>query len=599
MVQTAGVCSFLDRPWTLEDVISIPSDSESDTDSDVEVVEQDVPRVHLVHNQHPDDSLPSISEIMASLINVRHDPTEAIWSSSEDLCLPDEWESRNSLTSNSSREVIFVSRALESPGVTADSNVLVSPPIQQHDDGVSVVLPTPIRRPCVVSAASECCSVQPTTALPRRDEALHHEKTDPPSRSATNLVQPSQSQNCSALFSNQFVHDHSINIGHGRMGEVVPRSDNELPSVARPASVKTPPSGCGRPVSHRGALTEAIQKHQAPDDISPLGSCPSSSPTGQGRDDERQTSIDADDIASELDEPYEETEKRPTSRRGSGKAYNLRPIPPKRQLTAEQKDGGINEKLMPQRKRRKLVSRQPKKRNSQQRSDLRSDPTRNRDARLLRNTMKSNDNESVANKKRPVRSGVASHEAWPLGQPVLSCTRENGTAVFQLQFTSDILWNTLVAQNDPAPKGHQTPNKLQDRRPKTGKEKSNQCTANTAQESIQAAYPSVCPDLYRMDCLLARWRRHTFLVKWSDATTTWEPRKHIIDQGMLNGFEASWRGFDAGVDVLKARQRAGRRQHLLRWHGRPSKEDTWVYDEFLSPQLMERIGASERNGPQF
>ncbi|KHO11358.1 hypothetical protein MAA_11173 [Metarhizium robertsii ARSEF 23] len=308
MAQTAGVCSFLGRPWTLEDVISIPSDSESDTDSDVEVVEQDVPRVHLVHNQHRDDSLPSISEIMASLINVRHDPTEAIGSSSEDVCLPDEWESPNSLTSNSSREVISPSMALESPGVTADSNMLVSPPIQQHDDGASVVWPTPIRRPCVVSAASECCSVQSTTALPPRDEALHHEKTDPPSRSATSLVQPSQSQNCSALFSNRFVQAHSINIGHGRMGEVVPRSDNELPSVARPASVKTPPSGCSHPVSHRGAVMEAIRKHQAPDDISPLSSCPTSSPTGQGRDDERQTSIDAGGTESQLDEPCEETE---------------------------------------------------------------------------------------------------------------------------------------------------------------------------------------------------------------------------------------------------------------------------------------------------
>ncbi|KID81630.1 Ankyrin repeat protein [Metarhizium guizhouense ARSEF 977] len=440
--------------------------------------------------------------------------------------------------------------------------MLVSPPIQQHDDGVSLVLPTPIRRPCVVSAASECCSVQSTTALPPRDEALHHEKTDPPRQPrlplATNTVQPSQSENCSAMFSNQFVQAHSINIGHGHMGEVVPRSDNELPSVARPASVKTPPSGCSHPVSHRGAVMEAIRKHQAPDDISPLGSCPSSSPTGQGRDDERQTSIDAGGTESQLDEPCEETEKRPTSRRGSGKPYNLRPLPPKRQLTAEQQDGGINEKLMPQRKHRRLVFRQPKKRNSQQRSDRRSDITRNRETRLLRSTTKSNDNESVANKKRPVRSGVASHEAWPLGQPVLRCTRENGTAMFQLHFTSDILWNTLVAQNDPAPKGHQTPNKLEDRRPKAGKVK----------------YPSVCRDVYRVDCLLARWRRHTFLVKWSDATTTWEPRKHIMDEGMLNSFEASWRGFDAGLDVLKARQRAGRRQHLLRWHGRPSKCDS-------------------------
>ena len=50
MAQTAGVCSFLDRPWTLEDVTSIPSDSESDTDSDVEVVEQDA--LYSVYDQN-------------------------------------------------------------------------------------------------------------------------------------------------------------------------------------------------------------------------------------------------------------------------------------------------------------------------------------------------------------------------------------------------------------------------------------------------------------------------------------------------------------------------------------------------------------------
>ncbi|OAA34024.1 hypothetical protein NOR_08708 [Metarhizium rileyi] len=44
MAQTEGVCSYLDRPCTLGDVLSIPSDSESDTDSDAEVVEQDVLR---------------------------------------------------------------------------------------------------------------------------------------------------------------------------------------------------------------------------------------------------------------------------------------------------------------------------------------------------------------------------------------------------------------------------------------------------------------------------------------------------------------------------------------------------------------------------
>jgi len=192
-----------------------------------------------------------------------------------------------------------------------------------------------------------------------------------------------------------------------------------------------------------------------------------------------------------------------------------------------------------------------------------------------------------------------SYVAWPLGNPVLECTRENGTARFQLQFTSDVLWNALGAQSYPAPKAHQTPNKVEDRRLKTRKAPSYQCTVNKAQQSIQVACPNVCLNIYRIDDLLARWRKHTFLVKWSDApgvtTTTWEPRKHIIDKGMLSIFEASWQGFDAGVDVLGVRLRAGKRQHLLHWHGRPFSKDTWVYDPFLSPQLMGRIRAGEIN----
>jgi hypothetical protein len=124
-----------------------------------------------------------------------------------------------------------------------------------------------------------------------------------------------------------------------------------------------------------------------------------------------------------------------------------------------------------------------------------------------------------------------------------------------------------------------------------------------AQQSIQVAYPNVCPDIYRIDGLLARWRKNIFLVQWSDApgvtTTTWEPRKHILDKEMLSRFEASWKGFDAGVDVLGVRLRAGKRQHHLHWHGRPPKEDAWVDDELLSSNLLERIQADEMDGVVF
>ncbi|QLI66495.1 uncharacterized protein G6M90_00g030600 [Metarhizium brunneum] len=611
MAQTARACSFLDRPWPLDDVISIPSDSESETDSDAEVMGQDVPRVHFTHDQHLDDSLPSISAIVASMVNVGHGPTKdvseqlqtqlqgamaisSLGSSTQDLCLGGEGESSDSSALNSPRGVIFVSRALDGPGIAADSNELVSPAIQQHNDGVNSVLPTSIPTPGVVSVASERRSAQSAPVLPPRDEALQEENVEPPFQpclaSTTIPVQHSQSQNCIVVSSNQCSQIHNVNVDHGRISGMVSRSDDELHSVARPASAQTTPSGCSRPVSRRGGLMEGVQKHQTADNTLPMDSRLSSSPTGQGWDEECQTSISANHTVSQP----EEMEKRSSSRRGFRKAYNLRRLPVKRQLTAEQKDGGSNEKLVPQRKLRKLICPQPKKLGSQQGSG----PRRNRKAHFLRkNTTKSSSNASVANAKRPAHSGVAGYEAWPLGNPVLKCTKQNGTVMFQLQFTSDTLWNTLAAQNDPIPKDGQAPNKVEDRRLRARKEQSNQQHAeNIAQQSIQAAYPSVCPDIYRMDCLLARWRRHTFLVKWSDATTTWEPRGHIIDKGLLNRFEASWQGFDAGVDVLGARLRAGKLQRLLHWHGRPSKEDTWVRSELLSPQLMRRIQSNDIYG---
>ena len=612
MAQTARACSFLDRPWPLDDVISIPSDSESETDSDAEVMVQGVPRVHFTHDQHPDDSLPSISPIVASILNVGHGPTEdvseqlqtqlqgtamansSLGSSTQDLCLPGERESSDSSALNSPRGVIFVSRALDGPGTSTDSDELVSPAIQQHNDGVNSVLPTSIRRPGVVSLASERRSVQSAHVLAPRDEALQEENAEPPYQpclaSTTIPVQHSQSQNCIVVSSNQCSQIHSVNADHGHIEGMVSRSDDELRNVARPASAQAPPSECSRPVSRRGGLMEGVQEHQAADNILPMDFRLSSTPTGQGWDEECQTNISANYTVSQPEEPCEEMEKQSSRRRGFRKSYNLRRLPVKRQLTAEQKDGGSNEKRVPQRKRRKLMCPQPKKRGSQQGSG----PRRNRKARFLRkNTTKSSSNASVASTKRPAHSGVAGYEAWSLGNPVLKCIKENGTVIFQLQFTSDALWNTLAAQNDPVPNSDQAPNEVEDLRLRA---QSNQHTENIAQQSIQAAYPSVCPDIYRMDCLLARWRRHTFLVKWSDATTTWEPRGHIIDKELLDRFEASWQGFDAGVDVLGARLRAGKLQRLLHWHGRPSKEDTWVRSELLSPQLMRRIQSNEVNG---
>ena len=96
MAQTARTCSFLDRPWTLEDVIIIPSDSDSDsgTDSDDEVMGHGVPHVDSVRDQHPDDSLPSISAIVTSVVNVRRVPTEDIGEHSQSSFKAGNWLTR-------------------------------------------------------------------------------------------------------------------------------------------------------------------------------------------------------------------------------------------------------------------------------------------------------------------------------------------------------------------------------------------------------------------------------------------------------------------------------------------------------------------------
>ena len=123
MAQTARAYSFLDRPWTLEDVISIPSDSDSGTDSDDEMMEHSVPRVNLVHDY---DSLSSISAIVASMVNVggvsmenvgEHSQTNLQGtaladtnseSSTQELCVVEDPENSDPSASNSPTEVILL-----------------------------------------------------------------------------------------------------------------------------------------------------------------------------------------------------------------------------------------------------------------------------------------------------------------------------------------------------------------------------------------------------------------------------------------------------------------------------------------------------------
>ncbi|KAF5529560.1 chromo domain-containing protein, partial [Fusarium mexicanum] len=62
-------------------------------------------------------------------------------------------------------------------------------------------------------------------------------------------------------------------------------------------------------------------------------------------------------------------------------------------------------------------------------------------------------------------------------------------------------------------------------------------------------------EAYSVDCLLGRWGKDLFYLKWLDGSYGWEPRENILDDELLRQFEESYRGFKDGVEVLRTRIR--------------------------------------------
>lgn len=157
------------------------------------------------------------------------------------------------------------------------------------------------------------------------------------------------------------------------------------------------------------------------------------------------------------------------------------------------------------------------------------------------------------------RNQAANHASfmeWPLPNAVLKQTKVNGEITFQLQFT----WATSCASHVP-PAVMSMGNK---------DDKSN---------------------IYAVKRLLARWKTGTYLLEWADGSTSWEPRKNLINKQMIRDFEATYQGFDEGIDVLASRIQKRRQQWRVHWHGRPTREDCWVDGRLMDPTLVGRIQA--------
>ncbi|KAI6082452.1 hypothetical protein F4821DRAFT_247161 [Hypoxylon rubiginosum] len=92
---------------------------------------------------------------------------------------------------------------------------------------------------------------------------------------------------------------------------------------------------------------------------------------------------------------------------------------------------------------------------------------------------------------------------------------------------------------------------------------------------------------YAIDCILERWGRDLFLIKWwDDGSYWWVPRENILDEELLQKFEAEFKGFHLGVKVLGTRRRNRKMEYRVRWNGRPAGEDRWVPERQMNPDLV-------------
>ncbi|EGU76075.1 hypothetical protein FOXB_13413 [Fusarium oxysporum f. sp. conglutinans Fo5176] len=83
-------------------------------------------------------------------------------------------------------------------------------------------------------------------------------------------------------------------------------------------------------------------------------------------------------------------------------------------------------------------------------------------------------------------------------------------------------------------------------------------------------------ETYQVECLLGRWGRDLFYLRWLDGSYSWEPRENILDEELLQEFEKGYRGFKDGVTVLRTRLKNGKVDYRLHWEGRPKSEDWWT-----------------------
>ncbi|KAJ3573686.1 hypothetical protein NPX13_g4609 [Xylaria arbuscula] len=94
---------------------------------------------------------------------------------------------------------------------------------------------------------------------------------------------------------------------------------------------------------------------------------------------------------------------------------------------------------------------------------------------------------------------------------------------------------------------------------------------------------------HAVDCILERWNKNLFLLRWLEDGSCWWVQRKDINTDLVQSFEEDYTGISLGVDkVLATRKRHGKVEYRIRWMGRPVEEDTWVSEKQMSPELVKK-----------
>ncbi|KAI3331203.1 hypothetical protein F4824DRAFT_504220 [Ustulina deusta] len=94
---------------------------------------------------------------------------------------------------------------------------------------------------------------------------------------------------------------------------------------------------------------------------------------------------------------------------------------------------------------------------------------------------------------------------------------------------------------------------------------------------------------HEVDCILERWNKNLFLLRWLEDGSCWWVQRKDINADLVQSFEENYTGINLGVDkVLATRKRHGKVEYRIRWVGRPVEEDTWASEKQMSPELVKK-----------